>query len=80
MNRSTPGLPVHHQLLEFTQTPTHPQTESTYNAGDLGLIPGKIPWRREWQPTSVSLPGEVHGQRSLVSYSPRGHKESDMTG
>ena len=23
MNRSTPGLPVHHQLLEFTQTPVH---------------------------------------------------------
>ena len=23
MNRSTPGLPVHHQLLEFTQTPAH---------------------------------------------------------
>ena len=23
MNRSTPGLPVHHQLLEFTQTRVH---------------------------------------------------------
>ena len=23
MNCSTPGLPVHHQLLEFTQTPVH---------------------------------------------------------
>ena len=23
MNRSTPGLPVHHQLPEFTQTPVH---------------------------------------------------------
>ena len=30
----------------------------------------KIPWRREWLPTSVSLPGESHGQRSLVGYSP----------
>jgi len=28
----------------------------------------KIPWRREWQPTPVSLPGESHGQRSVVSY------------
>jgi len=27
---------------------------------------GKIPWRREWQPTPVTLPGESHGQRSLV--------------
>ena len=31
-------------------------------------------WRREWQPTPVFLPGEFHGQRSLVVYSPRGHK------
>ena len=30
----------------------------------------KIPWRRAWQPTPVFLPGESHGQRSLVSYSP----------
>ena len=30
----------------------------------------KIPWRRAWQPTSVFLPGESHGQRSLVGYSP----------
>ena len=29
---------------------------------------GKIPWRRAWQPTPVSLPGESHGQRSLVRY------------
>ena len=26
----------------------------------------KISWRRIWQPTSVFLPGESHGQRSLV--------------
>ena len=38
---------------------------------------GKIPWRREWQPTLVFLPGESHGQRSLVGYSPGGHTESD---
>ena len=30
---------------------------------------GKIPWRREWLPTPVFLPGEFHGQRSLVGYS-----------
>ena len=40
---------------------------------------GKIPWRRKWQPTPVFLPGESHGQRSLVGYSPPGHKESDTT-
>ena len=37
------------------------------------------PWRRKWQPTPVSLPGESHGQRSLVGYSPQGPKESDTT-
>ena len=30
----------------------------------------KIPWRREWLPTPVSLPVESYGQRSLVGYSP----------
>ena len=39
----------------------------------------KIPWRREWQPTPVFLPGEFHGQRSLEGYSPWGLKESDTT-
>ena len=38
---------------------------------------GKIPWRREWHPTPVLLPGESHGQRSLVGYSPWGDKEYD---
>ena len=37
---------------------------------------GKIPWRRKWQPTPVLLPGESHGQRSLVGYSPWGHENS----
>ena len=32
---------------------------------------GKIPWRRKWQPTLVSLPGKSHGWRSLVGYSPQ---------
>ena len=40
---------------------------------------GKIPWRRTRQPAPVFLPGESHGQRSLVGYSSRGHKESDVT-
>ena len=39
----------------------------------------KIPWKRTWQSTSVFLPGESHEQRSLVGYSPWGHKESDRT-
>ena len=40
---------------------------------------GKNPWSQKWQPTSVFLPGESHGQKSLVGYSPWGLKESDTT-
>ena len=39
----------------------------------------KIPWRRKWQPTPVFLPGEPHGQKGLVGYSPWCCKESDRT-
>ena len=37
------------------------------------------PLEREWLPTPVFLPGESHGQRSLVGYGPWGHKEADTT-
>ena len=33
--------------------------------------------RSAWQPTPVLLPGESHGQRSLVGYNLWGHKEPD---
>ena len=49
---------------------------SSCNAGDPCSIPGS---EREWLPTPVFLPGEFHGQRSLVGYSPWGCKESDTT-
>ena len=38
---------------------------------------GKIPWRRKWQPCPVFLPGESHGRRSLVGYSPWGSTDLD---
>ena len=40
---------------------------------------GKIRWSRAQQPTSVFLPGESHGQRSLAGYSPWDRKESDTS-
>ena len=40
---------------------------------------GKILWRRAWQSTLVFLPGEPHGQRSLVGHSPGDRKELNMT-
>ena len=56
------------------------------NAGDVGDVcktfdprVGKIPWSRKWQPPPVFLPGKLHGQRSLVGYSPWGCKDLDMT-
>ena len=55
--------------------------ESACSAGDPGSIPclGRSPWRREWLPTSVFLPGKFQGWRSLVSYSTWDHKELDTT-
>ena len=49
------------------------------NAGDLrdtGLILVRIPWRRKWQLTRVSLLGRFHGQRSLTGRV-QGRKELD---
>ena len=37
---------------------------------------GKMPWKRKWWPTAVSLPGKSHGQRSLVIYSTWGSQKS----
>ena len=51
------------------------------NAGDVSLIPGlgNIPWRREWLPTPVFLPGKPRGQTSLAGYSPWGCEELNTT-
>ena len=51
------------------------ETQETW-VPSLGL---EDPWRRKWQPTPVFLPGESHGQRSLMGYSSKGRKKSDMT-
>ena len=54
--------------------------ESASKAGDLGSIPGSGRSLEKGMATPpVFLPGESHGQKSLVGYSPWGHKESDMT-
>ena len=39
----------------------------------------KIPWSRKWEATPVFLPGESHGQKSLVGYTPWCRKELDKT-
>ena len=54
---------------------------SACNAGGPRFDPGvrKIPWRREWLPTPLLLPGDFHGQRRLSGYKPQSHKELDTT-
>ena len=57
--------------------------ESTCNAGEAGRCEfnpwvGKIPKGEHGNPLVFS-PGESHGERSLVEYSPWGQKESDTT-
>ena len=36
-------------------------------------------WRRQWHPTPILMPGQSHGRRSLVGYSPWGLEESNRT-
>ena len=62
-NMGFPGGPVVNNL-----------PASAGDARDTGFDPWfrKIPWRREWQPTPVLLPGKFPGQGSMASYSPWG--------
>ena len=62
-------LPIHHKRLPWWLS----GKESACSTRFRPWV-GKIPWRRKWQPTPVFLPGESHGQRSLMGYSPWGHK------
>ena len=54
---------------------------SACQCGRPGFDPwvGKIPWRREWQPTPIFLTREIHEQRRQAGYSPWGRKELDTT-
>ena len=58
--------------------------ETAYNAGATGH-PGfdpwvrKIPWRRARQSIPVFLPGESHGERNLLGYSPQECRQLDTT-
>ena len=54
-------------------------TESTCSADDMGCISGSgRSWMRAWQLTLVFLPRERYEVRSLMCYSPKGCKESEM--
>ena len=70
MDCSMPGIPVLHQLPELAQTlvhwvgdaiqPSHPLLSPSPPAFNLSQHQGLFQWRRKWQPTPVSLPGEFH--------------------
>ena len=55
--------------------------ESAYQCRRRGFDPwpGRVPWKRNWQPTPAFLPGNPHGQRKLTDYRLGGHKELDTT-
>ena len=64
--------------------PPHPNlegclTENNKIMNEYRVIARIYHQRRQWHPTPVLLPGESHGQRSLVGCSPWGHTESDST-
>ena len=63
-------------VLDFTCSKGKESAYSAGDTGDTGLIPqsGKSPGEGNGQPTPVFWPGESHGQRSLESCSPWGHK------
>ena len=69
-----------HSLLQRI-CPTQGLNPGSLYLSGPGFSPwvGKFLWRREWQSIRIFLPGEFHGQRSLVNYSPWGHKESNTT-
>ena len=50
-----------------TVVKNYPAMQETQRCGFYPWV-RKIPWRRKWQATPVILPGESHGQRSLVGY------------
>ena len=58
-------------------TPHHVSTRSILLTSLFAVL--SPTWRRKWHPAPALSPGESHGQRRLIGYSPWGHKESDMT-
>ena len=63
-----PGAPLAAQMVESL-----PAVQETW----VESMDRKDLQRKEWLPTPVFLPGEAHGQRNPVGYSPRGRKELD---
>ena len=67
MNCSMPGLPVHHQLPEFTQTHIHRVSDAIQPSHPLS------------SPSPPAPNPSQHQSQSLAGYSPWGCKELDTT-
>ena len=74
MNRSTPGLPVHHQLPEFTQTRVHPVSDAIQPSHPLSSPspPAPNPSQHESFPMSqlFAWGGQSTGVSALASVLP----------
>ena len=74
-------MPAHGSLTKEKGFPGGPALKNLpacqYRGHGVDPWVRKTPWRREWQPTPVFLPGAFHGQSSLVGYSPWALKEWD---
>ena len=76
------GLPsgkesyIQHFIINVGDSPLAPWEKICLPRGRPGFNPWveKIPQRRKWQSTSGLLPRKSHGRRSLMGYSPQGHK------
>ena len=88
MNRSTPGLPVHHQLLEFTQTHIHGVSDAIQPSHPLSSPSPPAPNPSQHQSLfQLSQPfawgGQSTGVSALASFLPKksqGWSPSEWTG
>ena len=75
MNRSTPGLPVHHQLAEFTQTNVHQVSDAIQPSHPLlspsPLAPNPSQHQSLFQWVSSAWGGQSTGVSALASFLPK---------
>jgi len=73
MNRSTPGLPVHHQLSEFTQTHVHRVSDAIQPSHPLSSPCPPAPNPSESFPMSqlFTWGGQSTGVSALASFLPK---------
>ena len=71
MNHSTPGLPVHHQLLEFTQTHVHQVGDTIQPSNPLSSLSPSAPNPSQHQ-SLFQLVNSLHDvAKALASFLPK---------